>query len=90
MLNTIDYESIQTCCANATKELCEVASLKPGDIMIVGCSSSEVIGEQIGTYSSPEVAHAIYHGIQSILKPLGIFLAAQCCEHLNQIGRAHG
>ena len=70
--------------ASATKELCETAHLKENSIFVVGCSSSEVAGEHIGTFSSPQVASAIYEGIQSVLLPLGIKLAAQCCEHLNR------
>lgn len=68
----------------AAKELIETASLKKGDILVVGCSSSEVCGEKIGTGSSEEVGEAIFDGIYSVLKRKGIFLAAQCCEHLNR------
>ena len=51
---------------------------------MVGCSSSEIIGGEIGHASSLEAAQAAYEGIQSVLAPKGIFLAAQCCEHLNR------
>ena len=68
----------------ATEELCQKANLKPGHIVIIGCSSSEVIGEQIGTYSSLETAEAVFNGIYSVLSSKNIYLAAQCCEHLNR------
>lgn len=68
----------------AAKEICEIAKLKKGDILVVGCSSSEVVGHKVGTYSSPEVANAIFEGITDVLSTKGIFLAAQCCEHLNR------
>lgn len=68
----------------ATRELVEKASLKKGDIFVVGCSSSEVCGDRIGTNSNFEVAKAVFDGIYEVLKPLGIYLAAQCCEHLNR------
>lgn len=68
----------------ATRELCETTHLSEGSIMVIGCSSSEVIGERIGTFSSPQIAEAIYSGIQSVLLPKKIYLAAQCCEHLNR------
>ncbi len=68
----------------AVREVCDGAGLRSGDLFVVGCSSSEVIGEKIGTYSSVEVAEAIYEGIHSVLAERGIFLAAQCCEHLNR------
>ncbi len=68
----------------AAEELCEIAKLKQGDIMVVGCSSSEVAGGVIGKNSSLETAQAVFSGIYDTLKPKGIYLAAQCCEHLNR------
>lgn len=68
----------------ALTELIETAKLKKGDMLVVGCSSSEVGGEKIGTHSSPDIAKAIADGILPILKEKGIYLAAQCCEHLNR------
>ncbi len=69
---------------NATEELCDVARLKAGDILVVGCSTSEVCGSKIGTDSAPDVAEVLVDAILSVLNPRGIFLAAQCCEHLNR------
>ena len=54
------------------------------NIVIVGCSSSEVTGNVIGTHSSIETAEAIFNGIYSVLSEKNIYLAAQCCEHLNR------
>lgn len=68
----------------AACELCELAGLKEGDIFVVGCSSSEVAGEKIGTFSSVETAEAVFEGIYKILSEKNIYLAAQCCEHLNR------
>ncbi len=68
----------------AALELIEVAKLKKGDIVVVGCSTSEVLGEKIGTYSSPDTALAIFEEIYSVLKENGLYIAAQCCEHLNR------
>lgn len=68
-------------CAN---EIINTAKLKKGDILVVGCSTSEIIGEKIGTYSSPETAKAVFDGIYSAAKENGVFVAAQCCEHLNR------
>lgn len=67
-----------------TQELIEKAGLKQGDILVVGCSSSEIVGETIGKNSSMEAAKAVFEGIYSVVKEKGIFLAAQCCEHLNR------
>ena len=68
----------------AARELCETAGLKKSSIMVVGCSSSEVSGERIGTCSSIETAQAVFCGIYEVLNEKGIYLAAQCCEHLNR------
>ena len=77
-------KDIEKACFEAAEELCTVAKAKAGDIFVVGCSSSEVGGEKIGTHSSPDIAKAIVDGILPVLKEKGIFLAAQCCEHLNR------
>lgn len=68
----------------AVTELLEKAKLKKGDILVVGCSSSEIIGSEIGHGSSLEAAEAVFAGIYPVLKEKGIYLAAQCCEHLNR------
>lgn len=79
MLNKIKEQAAAAVC-----ELIEVAGLQAGDLLVVGCSSSEVLGEKIGTASSMDVAGAILDGILPLLQEKGIFLAAQCCEHLNR------
>ena len=68
----------------AAQQICEAAKLQKGQILVVGCSTSEVTGHKVGSYSSPELGQAIYEGIQEVLAPKGIYLAAQCCEHLNR------
>lgn len=68
----------------ACEELCEVAKLKKGSIMVIGCSSSEVAGGVIGHNSSLETAQEVFGGIYDALQERGIYLAAQCCEHLNR------
>jgi uncharacterized protein (TIGR01440 family) len=76
--------SVKEQCIQATRELCEVAKLKKGSILVVGCSTSEVVGSKIGTNSDPDTAEEIFKGIYSVLKAKGIYLAVQCCEHLNR------
>lgn len=66
------------------KELGEKAKLKAGDIVVVGCSTSEIIGSKIGTNSSPEVAGVVFDAIYEYAKKMGWSLAFQCCEHLNR------
>ncbi len=69
---------------DAVQELLAVSKLRPHDIFVVGCSSSEVLGEKIGTSTNLEVAEALYDGITAALAEKEIALAAQCCEHLNR------
>ena len=68
----------------AVEELLAQANLRPGDVLVVGCSSSEIVGGHIGHDSSMEAAAAVYEGIAPVLAQRGIWLAAQCCEHLNR------
>ena len=78
------FNEIKDQAAQAAREIIAEASLKEGDILVVGCSSSEVCGEKIGTGSNFEVGGAVFGGIYEVLCEKGIFLAAQCCEHLNR------
>lgn len=68
----------------AAKELCACADLKEGQIVVVGCSTSEVVGSRIGTNSDMDVAAELFSGIYKALDERKIYLAAQCCEHLNR------
>ena len=77
-------EMIKEQAYNSAKEIIEKAKLKEGSILVVGCSTSEVIGSTIGTNSAPEVAEQIYLGIEAAANEAGVFVAAQCCEHLNR------
>ena len=78
------FEEITQQAREAVLELLEVAGLKAGDLLVIGCSSSEVVGERIGKGSSMEAAQAVFAGVYPVLKERGIYLAAQCCEHLNR------
>lgn len=68
----------------AAKELIAAANPYPGQILVVGCSTSEVGGAGIGTDSSPELADAVFEGIYKAANEAELYLAAQCCEHLNR------
>ena len=68
----------------AAKELLCVSGIGKGQILVVGCSSSEIAGGQIGHASAPEVADAVYEAIAKACAARGVYLAAQCCEHLNR------
>lgn len=79
-----NLNEIKEAAKNAASEIIEKAKLTEGSILVVGCSTSEVMGSKIGTDSNYETATAIYEGIAEICRIKGIFIAAQCCEHLNR------
>lgn len=79
-----DQNTIRQQAAAATREICDAAHLVPGQLFVAGCSSSEVLGEKIGTHTSVDIAGALYDGIAAELASRDIRLAAQCCEHLNR------
>lgn len=77
-------QQVQQEAANAARQLVVDAKLHKGQIVVVGCSTSEVVGRKVGSWSTPEVGQAIFDGLNSVFSPLGIYIAAQCCEHLNR------
>ena len=78
------FEDIRNQTRQAAIELLDAAKLVPGDLFVVGCSTSEVAGQTIGTGSSLDIAAALCDGLLSVLNERGVYLAAQCCEHLNR------
>ena len=78
------YEEIMQASAEAMTELLDVSKLREGSLVVVGCSSSEILGQRIGKGSSPEAAQAVVDAILPILEDRKMLLAAQCCEHLNR------
>lgn len=81
---TQNLEEIKAQARQAAEELLETAILKAGSIFVTGCSSSEITGGRIGKASSLETAQAVFQGIYPLLEDRGVYLAAQCCEHLNR------
>jgi uncharacterized protein (TIGR01440 family) len=80
----MDFSEITAQSRQAVLEILEGARLKEGSIFVIGCSSSEILGDQIGTATNLDSANAVYDGIIPLLREKGIFPAAQCCEHLNR------
>lgn len=66
------------------EELIQTACLSAGQILVIGCSTSEVIGARIGTGGSAEAARLILENLRSVCRQYSIALAVQCCEHLNR------
>lgn len=77
-------EQIAASAAAAVKELLEIAKPEKGSLFVIGCSSSEITGGRIGTCSSVEAAQAVFDAVYPLLQEAGLYLAAQCCEHLNR------
>ncbi len=69
---------------NAMEEIIIKANLKKRSLVVVGCSTSEILGEKIGTKSAPEIAKEVFNGLYDSAKERGVFIAVQCCEHLNR------
>ncbi len=80
----MDFQEITRQARQAATELLAAARLAPGSILVVGCSSSEILGRHIGHGSSMEAAAAVFAGLQPVAAEAGVYLAAQCCEHLNR------
>ena len=78
------YQKIKEDLEIALNELYEVSKVENGDILVVGCSSSEVIGKKIGTGGSEETAKVIFETLKEFCDKHNLYLAAQCCEHLNR------
>ena len=80
----MDFTQITNESKQAATEILQAAGLKKGSIFVIGCSSSEILGDQIGTATNLDSANAVFDGIIPVLEENGIFAAAQCCEHLNR------
>ena len=78
------YDQIKSQAHTVITELLEQAKLRPGQLLVIGCSSSEMVGNRIGHGSSMEAAQAAFGAIWPVLQEKGIQLAVQCCEHLNR------
>lgn len=81
---TFDLKKLKTDLSTITTEVLDAAQLQAGDIFVLGCSTSEVMGAHIGKGSSPEVGQVIIQTLRDILEPLQIHLAVQGCEHINR------
>lgn len=69
---------------NILRSFFNQVELKSGNLIVVGCSTSEVIGQRIGTAGSSEVAEMIFRILTKYQAQIGFQLAFQCCEHLNR------
>lgn len=80
----VDLDVIASEATEIAEELIETADMKEGQILVIGCSSSEIAAHAIGCYSSKEVGQTVFNALYKVARKHGIYLAAQCCEHLNR------
>ncbi|MFV0559361.1 MAG: TIGR01440 family protein [Enterococcus sp.] len=81
---TITKNELADSLTTMVSDILSEANLSKGDIFVLGCSTSEVVGGKIGKNSSAEVGQWIIETLLAILEPKGIYLAVQGCEHLNR------
>jgi uncharacterized protein (TIGR01440 family) len=84
MEQEINLATLRTQTSEAAAELFSSTPLKPGMILVVGCSTSEIQGRSIGSAGSQEVAVSLMEALLEVCQKRGIALAVQCCEHLNR------
>ncbi len=65
-------------------EMVERQAPQDDDIFVIGCSTSEVIGQRIGKAGSPDVAALLFPVLRRFAAEHHLHLAFQCCEHLNR------
>ena len=66
------------------KEFFAKVCMPQESILVVGCSTSEVLGQHIGQGGTIQVAQVILSSLLASVQERDIFLAIQCCEHLNR------
>ena len=79
-----NLELIASQLTEAAQQVYTEGKLKKGDIVIIGCSTSTVAGSVIGTDSRPELGKFLFETLYNFFSARGVYLAAQCCEHLNR------
>ena len=80
----VDIEKVREETLAVMREFYRLVQPNPGEILVVGCSTSEVRGERIGSCGSQEIAEAILQSLKDEMYRWEGFLAIQCCEHLNR------
>ncbi|WP_078593507.1 TIGR01440 family protein [Evansella clarkii] len=81
---TVNFSTVKQSLADALTDLQQAAQLESGQLLVVGTSTSEVMGEHIGTSGTREAAEAIWEALSEFQEKTGVALAFQCCEHLNR------
>ncbi|MBM7551772.1 TIGR01440 family protein [Thalassobacillus pellis] len=80
----MDLERISKDVETIVTEISESGHIKAGEQFVIGCSTSEIAGERIGTSGSEEIAAVLFEAFQRLKEETGAALIFQCCEHLNR------
>jgi uncharacterized protein (TIGR01440 family) len=84
MSNHEELASIASDVETIVRELVSAGGLKAGQLLVIGTSTSEVLGHRIGTSGTLETAAQIYAGVEAVRSEIGFYPVYQCCEHLNR------
>ncbi|PZE19410.1 TIGR01440 family protein [Paenibacillus xerothermodurans] len=79
-----DISVIRAQAEQVLRELVEAGRLQAGQLVVLGTSTSEVLGQHIGTSGTEEVAQYLFDAIQAVRADVGFYPVFQCCEHLNR------
>ena len=80
----MNFQDVSAAARRAVEIILESRQPKKGEILVIGCSTSEIIGERIGSASSEDAARAVMDGVLPPLEGKGLYLAVQGCEHINR------
>lgn len=81
---SVDLNAIRTQLRRCLDDLQTAAGLTKSSVLVIGASSSEIVGERIGTHTSLEVGRAVVEEVLTFAGDTGCAIAFQCCEHLNR------
>ena len=79
-----DQSAIASQVEQVVRETVEAGRISAGKLFVIGTSTSEVIGQRIGTSGAMEIAEAIFAGVEAVREQVGFYPVYQCCEHLNR------
>ncbi|KON82996.1 hypothetical protein AF331_19340 [Rossellomorea marisflavi] len=80
----MDHTQLKQAFQTILQEFHDQVPLRKGQVLVIGCSTSEVMGEKIGTAGTIDTAELIYEELRKYADKSGVSLAFQCCEHLNR------
>ncbi|SFT25212.1 TIGR01440 family protein [Paenibacillus sp. BC26] len=83
-ISSMDSAQLTKDVETVVRELAAVSGIRQGQLLVIGVSTSEVLGQRIGTSGTLETAAAIYAGVEKVRQELQFYPVYQCCEHLNR------